>query len=212
MHSNFYLSPLAAALSVFLISPTNAAEPINLHKSTFTAVKNHFNLALPGQKHALNASTNALKVEKQRTDKNNVTHVRMQQYYSGYPVFGGYAITHSSYSPKALLKADSGIKMNGTVFKGLESELGRPSASFIKNKNTALSSFLSTYKGEKLSEKQVIPMVYIDKNHKAHWAYQVSVFITYDDKIPARPSAIIDAETYKPFVKWNDVKAARSPV
>ena len=59
-----------------------------------------------------------------------------------------------------------------------------------------------------VSEEQVTPMVYIDDKHKAHWAYKVSVFVRHDDKIPERPTAIIDAETNKPLVQWNDIKTA----
>ena len=99
--------------------------------------------------------------------------------------------------------------MNGVIYQGLQSELGKPEASFVKNAPVALEQFKDLYAGKKLSEEQVIPMVYIDDTHQAHWAYKVSVLVNYKDKIPARPTAIIDLQTNKPFVQWDDVKTQK---
>ncbi|TAL62459.1 MAG: peptidase M4 family protein [Legionella sp.] len=206
MHPNYYLSPLAVALALGLASPVKAAEPMPLYKASLADVKQKFSLDLPGAAKASVVSTDSLQFIRQHTDGNRVTHVRMQQLYSGFPVFGGYAIMHSQHSAKLLSNAQSGVKMNGTVYQGLHNELGQPKASFVKNAAVALTQFKSQYANKDLSEEQVTPMVYIDSKHQAHWAYKVSVFVRHDHQIPERPTAIIDAETYKPFVQWNDIK------
>lgn len=205
MHHNYYLSPLAVALALGIASPVRAAEPMPLQKASIAQLKQKFALATQG----IAASTDSLSFVSEHTDRNKITHVRMQQQYAGFPVFGGYAILHSANSMKSLASAESNVSMNGVVYQGLQSELGKPSASFVNNAPAALEQFKAQYVGKALSDAQVTPMVYLDGSHQAHWAYKVSVFVTHTDKIPARPTAIIDAQTYKPFVQWDDVKTKK---
>jgi pseudolysin len=119
---------------------------------------------------------------------------------------------HSMHNAKLLATAQSDVRMNGTVYQGLYAELGQPQASFVKNASVALQQFKSKYANKSVSEEQVIPMIYIDDKHQAHWAYKVSVFVRHDDKIPERPTAIVDAQTNQSFVQWNDVKTGAAPV
>ena len=208
MHPNYYLSPLAIALALGLASPVKAAEPIALQKASIAELKQKFQLSLPGVMKGTAVSTDSLQFVRQHTDGKKVTHVRMQQQYAGFPVFGGYAIMHSKNTATLLANAQSDVRMNGTVYEGLQTELGQPQASFVKNASIALQQFKGKYANKNVSEEQVTPMIYIDDQHKAHWAYKVSVFVTHNDQIPERPTAIIDAKTNKPFVQWNDVKTA----
>lgn len=211
MDLNIYLSPLAVALTVGLVSPANAAEPMSLQKASLSEVKQKFQLTLPGVVKGSIVSIDSLLFIQQHTDKNHVSHVRMQQQYAGFPVFGGYAIMHSIHTAKSLAAAQSDVQMNGVVYRGLEAELEQPKDSFVKNAAVALQKFKDTYANHMLSEEQVTPIVYIDDKNKAHWAYKVSVFVTYTDQIPARPTAIVDAETNKAFVSWNDLKTQLNP-
>ena len=55
-------------------------------------------------------------------------------------------------------------------------------------------------------------MVYVDDKNQAFWAYKVSFLVTYDDKIPERLTAIVDARTLKIYQQWNDMKTIRSSV
>lgn len=212
MHPNYYLSPLAIAVALGLASPVKAAEPVALQKSSISDIQQKFQLVVPGTVNNAAVSTDSLHFIKQHTDKNKMTHVRMQQYFSGFPVFGGYAIMHSMNTATMLATAKSNVTMNGVVYQGLLAELGQPKASFVKNASTVLNQFKEKYAGKQLSEEHVTPMIYIDDKHQAHWAYKVSVFISHDDKIPERATAIIDAQTKKSFVQWDDVKTALSPV
>jgi len=208
MHVNYYLSPLVVALALGFTSPVRAAEPMPLQKVTFSQLKQKFALAQQG----ITAANDSLSFVKEHTDGNKVTHVRMQQQYAGFPVFGGYAIFHSKNTAKSLLLAQSNVLMNGVVYQGLDTELGQPDASFVKNSDRVLQQFKAKYANNDLSDEQAIPMIYIDDKHQAHWAYKVSVFVTYQDKIPSRPTAIIDAKTNKLFVQWDDVKTKKVTV
>ncbi|WP_392536306.1 zinc metalloprotease ProA [Legionella sp. 227] len=201
MHHNYYLSPLAVALALGIASPARAAEPMPLQKASLEQVKQKFSLT-----QGVAVAKDSLRFVSEHTDTNKVTHVRMQQQYVGFPVYGGYAIMHSMHNVKSLANAKSNVAMNGVVYQGLQTELGQPDASFVSNADAALQQFKAKYVGKDVSDEKVIPMVYIDAQHKAHWAYKVSVLVVHKDKIPERPTAIIDAKTKQPFVQWNDIK------
>lgn len=211
MHSNYYLSPLAVALALGLVAPVKAAEPVSLQKASFSEINQNFTLSLPGVKSSL-VTVDSLQFIRQHTDHNKINHVRMQQQYLGFPVYGGYAVLHSTHNSKSLVQATDNVQMNGTVYKGLMNEIGRPHASFVTNGAVALKKFKERYATQKMSEEQVTPMVFVDENHEAHWAYKVSVLVIHEDRIPERPTAIIDAQTNKPFIHWDDVKTQRSSV
>ncbi|KTD68733.1 MULTISPECIES: zinc metalloprotease ProA [Legionella] len=202
MHHNYYLSPLAVALALGIASSARAAEPMLLQKASIEQVKQKFGLTIQG----VSVVKDSLRFVSEHTDSNKVTHVRMQQQYVGFPVYGGYAIMHSMHTVNSLAKAKSNVAMNGVVYQGLQTELGQPDASFVKNADAALQQFKAKYVGKDVSDEKVTPMVYIDAQHKAHWAYKVSALVVHQDKIPERPTAIIDAKTNQAFVQWNDIK------
>ncbi|KTD65910.1 zinc metalloprotease ProA [Legionella spiritensis] len=212
MHSKLHLSPLAACVLIAMSSSVQAADPVNLQATTFQRLKQQFHVAVPGVKQVTGVSADSLQFVKKHSDRNLVTHTRLQQQYAGFKVFGGYAIVHSTHSGQALLQNHNDVSMNGVVYTGLQNELGKPAADFVSRGNKALEQFIDLYKSKDISEQQVTPMVYIDDNHQAHWAYKVSVFVRHDDKIPERPTAIIDAESFKPFIQWNDLKTEKAPV
>lgn len=210
MHPNFYLSPLAACLALTMASSVKAAEPLPLQKASLQHLKQQFHLSLPGVAQVSVKGKNSLDFIQQRTDKNLVTHIRMQQTYAGFPVTGGYAIMHGKHTAKTLIGAKQDVRMSGRVYQGLDKELGQPAADFVQKGELALEKFKAEYKDKDFSEAEVTPMVYMDENNQAHWAYKVTLFVRHYDRIPERPTAIVDAETYKPFKKWNDIKTARS--
>ena len=211
MNRIFYLTPLAACLAV-VISPVNATEPLSLQQTSLTEVQQFFQLELPTVKLSASIPTDALRFVRQHTDKNNMTHVRMQQQYVGFPVFGGYAIMHSPRPARTLLSAKNDVKMNGELYRGLKTELGQPAPTFVEHAALALQQFKAQYQGNELSDEKAIPMVYINEKNKAFWAYKVSVLVSHHDAIPERPTAIVDAQTLKPFLQWNALKTAKKPV
>lgn len=201
-------------LPIFFIavSTANAAEPIVLNGVTTNELTRQFQFLLPGVRAAVPGAVNSLDYIQQHTDKNKMTHARLQQKYKGFPVFGGYAILHSKQKLGLMASDKRGVKMTGMVFGGLTKELGQPDPSFSERAKTALASFKSQFPTVLISEEQVAPLVYIDDAHQAHWAYKVSVLYLASNKIPERPTAILDATTLKPFVQWNDIKTIRSDV
>lgn len=209
MHPNYYFSPLAIALALGLSSTVKAAEPVSLQKADFTEIQNQFSLIMPGTVKAQSVLVDSLHFIKQHTDKNKMTHVRMQQTYAGFKVHGGYAIMHSLNKADSLAHSKSQVTMNGVIYKGLQAELGQPKANFVANGKTALDNFKSKYAANSLSNEQVLPMVYVDQQNRAHWAYKVSVLVQASAGVPSRPTAIIDAETNKPFVQWNDIQTIK---
>ena len=206
-----YLPSLIASLAL-AVGSINAAEPVSLQTSSLNDLQQTFQFTLPGIKQSMAVSVDSLQFLKQHTDEKRKTHIRMQQHYAGLPVFGGYAIIHSTRTAKSLLAAKGDVRMNGMIYKGLKTELGQPSKEFFERANEALQQFKAQYQGYPLSEEQVTPMVYIDNKHQAFWAYRVSVLVSPEDRIPERPTAIVDALTYKPFLQWNNLKTVRSPV
>lgn len=208
MNFNYYLSPLACILFLGSSLPAHAAEPMPLQNTSIIQLKQKFTLVTQG----LSVAKDTLSFVSEHTDKNKITHVRMHQMYEGFPVYGGYAILHSVHNIKSVTSAQSNGSLNGVVYQGIHADIGIPNSAFLKNAVSALNQFKSVYIGNELSEEQVTPMVYIDNQHQAHWAYKVSVFVTYKNKIPARPTAIIDAQTYEPFIQWDDVKTQKVSV
>lgn len=210
MRQNFYLTPLAASLALFAVSPQlKAAERVPLQTESFPVLQQQFQLAVPGLTKTALSSLNTLQFLQQEIDKQDTKHIRMQQQYAGFDVRGGYVILHSKENAEHLLAAaQNSVQVSGLVYRGLEKELGQPNQDFVKNADVALERFKAQFQGEQLSEAKVKPLIYIDDHQLAHWAYRVSVLIQHYDQIPERPTAIIDAKTYQPFLKWNDIKTA----
>lgn len=214
MHPNFYLSPLAVCLALTMSSSVKSAQPVPLTNYALHSLQKQFQIVLPGVKPAVSGhSLDSLSFLRNHTDYRHVNHVRMQQKYAGFMVFGGYAILHSSKSLKNIVSEPAAVTMNGVVYQGLAAELGKPSATFVQNGAMALENFKKDYAGKAISDEQVIPIVYIDDMHKAHWAYKISLLVTHKDKIPERPVAIVDAVTQQAFVSWDTIKTkSHTPV
>lgn len=211
MYKKSCFSTLAACLFM-LTSPANAAQPLRLQSSSFPHLKEAFQLAIPGIRQTSIVGDDSLIYINQHRDDNKITHVRMQQYYAGFPVFGGYAIIHTSNSLRALNSTTSPVSMNGVVYLGLKKELRHPSPVFVEHASVALQRYKALFQQYQIAEEEITPMVYIDDQHHAFWAYKISMLVEYDDRIPERPTAIVDAQTLKPFVEWNEVKTARQVI
>ena len=211
-------------MSIFI---ANAAEPISLRNTSLQNLQQKFSLSLPGQEQKTpipqckqqtflctpsNTTANSLKFIHQQTDQNNITHVRLQQEYLGFAVFGGYAILHTPGSTKTLTNGNENVKMNGTIYQGLQQELGTPAHDFTANAKIALEKFKALYPNNKITEPTVDPIVFLDQNRKAHWAYKISMLIEQNANPPERPTAILDAKTYQLFLKWNEIKTIRLQV
>jgi len=217
MEKYSFLSPRATrifkiSLVMALSSTGHAATRIPLQQISFSKLKQLVHVApfvktprVKGARAA--ASIDALQVISMHHDHNHVTHIRMQQEYEGFPVLGGYAILHRSDAPDGHKPTQT-----GAIYQGLQAELGQVPLLFVTHAEDALKQFVARYRALAVSEATVVPMVYIDEQHRAFWAYKVSVLIQPQDGIPARPTAIIDAKTQAPFISFDDVKTQRKLV
>lgn len=203
-------STIVSISSIFLglhASLTNAAVPFNPKHVSLQALQQEFSVVIPGQWQQaaiIPAPINSLKYIGVHKDAHQMNHFRLQQQYAGYDVFGGYVIVHGKVlNSGTTLAVDNSTSMTGLVYDSLEADLGAPAPSFEQQAENALQSFLSQFEGESISQATATPIVYIDESNQAHWAYKVSAFIQYIDKIPARPTAILDAQTFNEFIQWN---------
>ena len=212
MKKHFYLSPVMLGLIMTMSTSSNAAESVSLSTIPFTQLKQAFQFDLPGIVNTQQRLRDSLQFVSQHQDAQHISHVRIQQHYLGFPVFGGYGILHSKASFATLLQDKQAVNMTGKIFRGLETELGQPDASFLERGALALEQFKATYKQDLISEEQVMPMVYIDEMQRAFWAYKISFRVTPQDGIPMQPTAIVDAKTSAPFIEWDDIKTIHSIV
>lgn len=205
MHQTRGLLPVAAFVMASLSTSSFSAQPLPLTNASFKTLSQQYQLVKGSQKSLTNLPHTLVFVQ-EHTDNNKIIHTRLQQHYQGVMVHGGYAILHSTAPAESLLANQKPVRMNGLVYQDLENDLGPQSAEYIKNAHEALQQFKAQFANEVLSEEQATPLIYLDKNNRAHWAYKVSVLIHYDNKIPARQTAIVDAQSFKPYVQWNDIK------
>ena len=154
------------------------------------------------------AKDNVLREISQHQDDKHITHRRMQQEYHGFMVYGGYVILHAHDSKKIMVSDH----INGAIYRDLDTELGLPDLNFVPNSLQFLEHFKTEFNTQTVLDEQVVPMVYIDNNHKAHWAYRISVLLQPQDAMIHRPTIIIDAKNSQIYQKWDDLKTLKSPV
>ncbi|MFA5959951.1 MAG: M4 family metallopeptidase [Tatlockia sp.] len=198
MQSNCYRSAIAASLIVAFSASTWAATPLTLKQTSLPQVQSKFYFVFQNKALMQNLPPDTLQFIRQHEDKKQ-QHVRLQQYYQGVMVYGGYAILHHALAAKT-------TTMNGTLYQGLDKDLGQQPPDFVNNKALALQQFKAAFSGKECSESEITPIIYLDEAQKAHWAYKVSLLIQAKEAIPEKPTAILDASTYKPYIQWNDIK------
>ena len=196
------------ALAVTPLS-SMAATALPLDGSTFNLLLKTHPIIQPGVKNKENVNGNALIVRNSRLDKNNIHHYRVKQFYRGVPVFGIEGVIHSKDNISSLMgavtrKGQSNI--TGQLYDDLDKDIGNPEQSYFENDVNALADFKKAYKNFDMVSDGVEHVVYIDEQKEAHWAYKVQVTINRKNDIPKRPTAIVDAETFEPFVEWDDIK------
>lgn len=200
-------SKITQALMLAITASAQAASPVSLQTMSFDELKQIVFLQIPGAAvQSAKTMPDSFQMISQRVDEKHIAHIRMQQTYHTFLVFGGYGILHSQANPKTFLKTHRPVKMTGVMFQNLESELGLPDTFFVANGKKALQQFKQSYSAKAVTQEQVIPMVYIDETNHAFWAYKVSLVVQNDHDIPSHPTAIIDAKTSKPLLQWDDIK------
>lgn len=194
-------------VSMLVFASAHAALPINLMKSSSTLS-------------SLSAQPDTSIVETSRALAANKTlHIRIQEMYSGYKVWGADAVIHIPNGGKAekLASAVSRAKvfMNGIVYQNLKADLANAPAKIFDEAQAkkALEHAVENYQhkiGIKAAaqNKQSELMVYVDKDNKARWIYKISFLIqpVKAGAIPAKPVYLMDAISFDVYKQWDDIK------
>ncbi|OGT45875.1 MAG: hypothetical protein A3E83_00670 [Gammaproteobacteria bacterium RIFCSPHIGHO2_12_FULL_41_20] len=200
-HRLFTLS----AISFICVSPTFAAKSVDLTHQPVSILQSL-------------SSTKQMDVKEtsRATDFNKTTHIRIQQTYAGYPVWGSDAIIHVPHNTHAsLTNLSTGTTMNGTMYQNLAVDLNNtPPAEILTTEqaNKAVQFAVQLYqkktgiKTHDLSKVKKNIIVYVDNEYKAHWAYLVTFLTGTADGMPALPTYILDANSFTIYEEWNDVQ------
>jgi len=202
--------PLAYASGAY------AAKPINLSHQSPATLQSF--ISAP----SMSASHRGIGLQeiKRSVDFNQTMHIRVQETYAGYPVWGGDAIVHVPNGAKSVkslgdLKAGR-FSMNGIVYQDLDTDLANTSSQAFNDaqKEKVIEHAVELYQKKagmgQATDINAKPMVFIGRDHKAHWAYQVSFFVDSmkESAAPAKPVYIVDAKTLEVYAQWDDVKTA----
>lgn len=206
-HHRFLLASGAVMLSVSLACMTSAfaAKPVELKFQSAKALQ-----AFTVSANTANAIN--LKYLNTSTDMQHQTHVRMQETFSGYPVWGADVIIHTSQTDNTSLNglmANPNATVNGVLYQDLNKDLNEKPSDAQANKalDQAINLYFKNKSGnQSVREKKSELMVFIDTKNKAHWAYLVSFEVQPEKGMYERPTAIIDASTLHVYHEWNDVK------
>lgn len=197
--------------SVLLVNFASAATRVDLKHQSASYIKSYFAMK-PG------VASNPNQLHKVRTDIdfNQITHVRLQQMYSGVPVWNATSVIHLPNANKRLgLFANLNDKttINGVMYEGLEGDLASTSAYALSNaqKEKAMQTAKLEFEkkigavGLSYEKESVKTIVYIDDNKKANYAFLVSFY--YDDGATGahRPIFIMDAESLQVYRTWDGV-------
>jgi pseudolysin len=207
---------LLLGLPIALGQAANAAKPVDLRHQNVSVLQ-----SLVSTPDAAKGAI-AIKEISRNVDFKNTLHVRIQETFAGYNVWGADAIVHipnGANTGKTLSAVAGAAKqngtMNGTIYQDLNADLASaPAVVFTQAQaQSALQHGIDTYQqkvGGKtaVSEQQSTLMVFVDKDKKAHWAYKVS-FRAEPARInekPAKPVYIMDAATFTVYASWDDIK------
>ncbi len=193
----------ASLISAACISVATAATPIDLSHQSIAALSS-----------LRAAGSTSVKEISRDTDFQQTTHIRVQQMYAGYPVLGGDAIVHVPKGGNAsLANLRQGTTMNGLFYQGLTADLR--SAPPVAQADAVTEHAIGLYQKksgnqQNVENKTAQLMVFPDENHKAHWVYVVSFLVQPSASRPEKPTYIIDAQNYKVYAQWDDIKTLES--
>lgn len=163
--------------------------------------------------HQLNTDSNKVKFERIRssTDFNGTQHTRIQQTYAGIPVWNATGVIHT---PKTSLRAMT-ASMNGKVYAGLEKDLSNAPAFALSANQMQKAVQIAKQqhikhaglKANAFENEKSKPIIFIDENKQAHYAFLVS-FTYVDSTGMHKPTSIVDAVTNKIHRSWEGILTA----
>jgi pseudolysin len=209
---NMYKYHKLLALSTIALCTTSAfaAKPINLNNQTISSIQ-----FLVKPTTSLNTRAAGLKEISRDVDQNATAHIRVQETFANYPVWGGDAILHVPQGGnKSITALNATTTMNGIVYQDLQADLTNTPAYIFETKQadkvfqyvTELYQKKSGIKKFDLVHAKKNLMVYVDKDNKAHWAFFISFLSSDRNGMIAAPTYIIDANTLTVYMEWNDAQ------
>lgn len=195
----FFVSMLASAC----ITSVYAAQAVDLSHQSVSILKPLLLKSMTAQ--------SSLKLLNQEADFNQTIHTRFQQTYQGYSVWGGDVIVHApkgSDTSLAGLATNDKASMDGLMYQDLNQDLTNPpavDAEKVINHAVTIHQGKTGLKSQIEQQKSEL-MVYVDDQHKAHWAFLVS-FVTKPLKgMLEKPTFIMDADSFYIYQQWDDIQ------
>lgn len=209
---------LVGGLILFSLSPAFAAKLKNLRHQAPVSLR--LLGLLPSVTPSLKPQASLQELSRSSDFKNRL-HIRLQETYGGYPVWGAGVLLHLPQTEQgekakpwfSLLATAQKGSMNGSIYQELDSDLqGAPAHIFGQARaEQALAQAIRLYqqkagRGQNLSEKQAHLLIYVDKNQKAHWTYYLQFKLSPVHGLPARPSYLMDALTFEVYRTWENIQ------
>ena len=173
-----------------ILSLSYAAIPLQLHRASVDVIQD----MLPMSKNS--SKSFSIKPIEKHSDQQGIEHRRLQQYYSGFPVWNGYVVEHTSSATRTV---------NGVVYRDIDKDIGQPPQDYMSQGRIVLHELKTHYSGT-ISDEIIKPMVYIDELEQAHWVYFINFRVENQDSEPQQPAFIIDAITHESLLTWNEIK------
>ncbi|MFZ2315980.1 MAG: M4 family metallopeptidase [Gammaproteobacteria bacterium] len=208
----FTLSGALVAILPLVGGSVYAAKPLDLNQQKIGVLQTI-------TANASFASANGIQEINRAMDENNTLHVRIQQTYAGYKVWGADAVVHvrngialGKQELATVATAAPNADMDGTMYQNLQADLGvPPTASLAQSQvgiQQAIKDFNRSNEAASISQQKSNVIVYVDQDNKAQWAYEVSFHTTpkTTHEKPARWVYLINAKTAEIYAKWDDIK------
>lgn len=208
---------LLLGLPFFGISSAFAAKPVDLSHQKLNTLQSF--ISAPAQ------GTEVVEISRS-VSRANTLHVRVQQKYAGYKVWGADAVVHVPNAGKSLKGhtlqnlvgvANGQSTMNGTLYQNLNKDLANTRKESLSGSqsNKVVDTAVNAYTKQlgasvNISGKKAERIIFVTEDNRAHWAYHVSfnADAVSAGELPAKPNYIMDAETMKVYAEWNDIKTA----
>ncbi|MDQ2995137.1 MAG: M4 family metallopeptidase, partial [Pseudomonadota bacterium] len=142
-----------------------------------------------------------------------------------YPIWNAHAVIHtpSRHNRRDLsnlvMSAQVNKSMNGKMFQHLEADLDQaPTSVFSKLQAELAEQFVVDAYKTSLTQQADITVkniaselvVFVDEKNLAHWVYKIHFDVPSAalGELPAKPHYIVDAQNFKIYQNWNDIKTA----
>lgn len=200
-------------LAVFLLMGTTfrafSAVPVDLSSASF---------AMLTLSPALATENVELVQTRSEMDFNQTQHIRFQQEYAGYLVWGTQSVVHVAQGGRykvhdlAQLHRDH-ILGNGKIYLNIAADLqATPALVFNSVQVKTAEQHALELTRKKIGDFQITTppvmqrIVYVDEQNKAHWAYHIHFSAHKINGEPIQPNTILDATNFTEYQYWNNVQ------